>query len=289
MIRVGVVGLGRMGSPIATNLAAAGFEVAVWNRSRPKTEALAELARVTAFATPREVAEVSDVVISMLSDDEASSEVHLEENGILTAASAPRFVVPMGTHSPTHIRELADRSATAVVVDAPVSGSTSAAQNAQLLIMAGASDEAIEPLRPVFDAIGRATVCLGAVGAGATMKLVVNMLIHGLNQTVSEALLLAESSGIAVRDAYNIIEDSAAAAPMLGYRKENYLDEAASPVSFALSLARKDVALAIALASEAKVDLPQTHLNLAELERAEAAGFGERDMAAVLNYLRGKS
>ncbi len=289
MTRVGVVGLGRMGSPIASNLAAAGFEVAVWNRSFAKAEALAESAGVAVFGTPRELAEASDVVISMLSDDAASAAVHRGPDAVFAAVPSPQYVVVMGTHSPRHIRELAAESPVAIVIDAPVSGSTQAAQDAQLLIMAGATEDSIETLGPVFAAIGRKTVCLGWVGAGATMKLVVNMLIHGLNQSVSEALLLAERSGIAIEDSYGVIEDSAAAAPMLGYRKANYLNEEATPVSFALSLARKDVALALELATEAEVDLPQATGNLAWLEAAEKAGFGDRDMAAVLNYLRGTS
>ncbi len=120
------------------------------------------------------------------------------------------------------------------------------------------------------------------------MKLVVNMLIHGLNQTVAEALFLAESAGIDVDSAFHVIENSAAAAPMLGYRKQNYLDERGTPVSFALSLAKKDVGLAIELARNHGIALPQTALNLAELVNAERAGFGDRDMAAIITYLRGE-
>ena len=119
------------------------------------------------------------------------------------------------------------------------------------------------------------------------MKLAINMLIHGLNQTLAESLTLAEAAGIPPADAYRAIEGSAAAAPMLGYRKPNYLDEVATPVSFALSLARKDVALALDLAAELDVPMPQTQLNLDQLKAAEAAGFGERDMASIVNYLRG--
>jgi len=119
------------------------------------------------------------------------------------------------------------------------------------------------------------------------MKLAVNLLIHGLNQTLAEALTLAEGAGIPPADAYRAMEQSAAAAPMLEYRKPQYLDEAASPVSFALSLARKDVALALDLATELGTPMPQTRVNLQQLQDAETAGFGERDMASMVGYLRG--
>lgn len=155
------------------------------------------------------------------------------------------------------------------------------------MIMAGATDEAIASVRPVLAALSRETICLGTTGAGATMKLAVNMLIHGLNQTLAESLTLAEAAGIPPADAYWAIEGSAAAAPMVEYRKPNYLNERTTRVSFALSLARKDVALAMELAAELGVAMPETQLNLNQLESAEAAGFGQRDMASIINYLRG--
>lgn len=289
MTRVGFVGIGRMGSPMAANLSAAGFDVLLWNRSSAKAHDLASSIGATVRDTPRELAESCDIVITMLSDDAASREVFLQPEGLFAATTGAHHIVSMGTHSPEHIRELAGKSAGALLIDAPVSGSVAAATAAQLLIMAGATESAIDPVQRVLDAMGREIVCLGSIGAGATMKIVVNMLIHGLNQTVAEALVLAESSGIDVTVAFRTIENSAAAAPMLGYRKDNYLDEASTPVSFALSLARKDVELAMDMAAGVGLELPQTERTLAELRAAEAEGLGDRDMAAVLNYLRDRS
>jgi 3-hydroxyisobutyrate dehydrogenase-like beta-hydroxyacid dehydrogenase len=173
-----------------------------------------------------------------------------------------------------------------VVIDAPVSGAVAAARDAQLLIMAGADEARILPVRPMLTAVARKIICFGSTGAGATMKLVINLLIHGLNQTVSEALNLAEAAGIVAPDAYRAIEQSAAAAPMLGYRKQQYLDEDA-PVLFALSLAHKDVSLALDLADEVGLAMPQAQLNRDQLRDAEAHGFAECDMAAMFHYLRG--
>jgi 3-hydroxyisobutyrate dehydrogenase-like beta-hydroxyacid dehydrogenase len=288
MTRVGFAGLGRMGAPMVTNVAAAGFEVVLWNRSSAKAHELAATIGATVCDTPRELAEHCDVVVTMLSDDAASREVFLQPEGLFGATTGAHYIVSMGTHSPEHIRELAGKSSGALLIDAPVSGSVAAAAAAQLLIMAGTTESAIEPVQPVLDVMGRETVCLGSIGAGATMKIVVNMLIHGLNQTVAEALLLAEASGIDVAVAFRTIENSAAAAPMLGYRKDIYLDEASTPVSFALSLARKDVELAMDMAAGVGLTLPQTEKTLGELQGAEAEGFGDRDMGAILNYLRGQ-
>ncbi|MFT7474511.1 MAG: 3-hydroxyisobutyrate dehydrogenase-like beta-hydroxyacid dehydrogenase [Verrucomicrobiales bacterium] len=289
MTKVGVVGLGRMGGPMSTNLASSGFEVLLWNRSIDKANTLAEASGANVCQTPRELAESSDVVITMLSDDAASNAVHHGAEGLFASSAGATYILEMGTHSPSHILELAKNSPHATVIDAPVSGSVAAAAGAQLLIMAGGTEADIDPVRGVLDAVGRQTICLGSVGSGSRMKLVVNMLIHGLNQTVAEALVLAEASGIDIADAYRTLENSAAAAPMLGYRKENYLDEASTPVSFALSLARKDVELALGMAKDAGLTLSQTEMTLSELRGAEADGLGERDMAAIITYLRGKS
>jgi 3-hydroxyisobutyrate dehydrogenase len=287
MTSVGFAGLGRMGSLMASNLAGAGFPLAVWNRSRGTAEQLAGATNAVVSTTPRELAECSDVVITMLADDQASYQVHHGDDGLLAAERGAHHLIEMGTLSPRHVRQLAADAGDRTVIDAPVSGSTGAARDATLLIMVGATDETIAPVLPVLAAMSRQIVVLGSTGAGATMKLAINMLIHGLNQTLAESLTLAEAAGIPPADAYRAIEASAAAAPMVEYRKPNYLNEGTTPVSFALSLARKDVALAMDLAAELGVAMPQTELNLNQLQSAEAAGFGQRDMASIIDYLRG--
>lgn len=287
MTRVGFAGLGRMGAPMASNLAHAGFPLSVWNRSVGKAEELADAVDAEVCQTPRDLAEGSDVVVTMLADDRASVEVHLGQDGLLGASGGAPYVVEMGTHSPEHVLQMAAAAGDRIVIDAPVSGSIGAARDAQLMVMVGADEASIDPIRPVLAAMSREIICFGHTGAGATMKLAINLLIHGLNQTLAESLTLAEGAGIDPADAYRAIEQSAAAAPMLEYRKPQYLDEAASPVSFALSLARKDVALALEMAADLEIPMPQTQVNLDQLDAAEAAGFGDRDMASIINYLRG--
>jgi 3-hydroxyisobutyrate dehydrogenase-like beta-hydroxyacid dehydrogenase len=283
---VGFAGLGRMGAPMAANLAGAGLPLAVWNRSTDRCERLAHETGALVCTTPRELAERCDVVVAMLADDRASEQVHLADDGLFASTGGAVHMIEMGTLSPGHVHMLAERAGDRVVVDAPVSGSVDAARDAQLLVMVGADLATIEPVRPVLDAMARTVLCLGSLGRGATMKLAINMLIHGLNQTLAESLTLAEAAGIEPERAYRAIEESAAAAPMIRYRKQLYLDEPAHPVSFALALARKDVALAMELASEFGVSMPQTQLNLDQLRAAEAAGFGERDMASMVDYVR---
>lgn len=285
-MRVGVAGLGRMGAPMARNLVRAGHEVSLWNRSAERAGKLAAETGARIAATPAELADHADVVVTMLADDASSEAVHFGADGLFAGTGARTFL-EMGTMSPAHIGTLAARAPDgARIVDAPVSGSTAAATEATLLIMAGCTEDEGRPLAPILDAMGRRTIFLGAIGAGAVMKLAVNSLIHGLNQTLSEALTLAEAAGIDTEAAFDVIEASAAAAPMIKYRRPLYLDEASHEVTFALSLARKDMEVTAALADRLGVSLPQGQVTLAELRAAEVAGFGERDMAAMLAFMR---
>jgi 3-hydroxyisobutyrate dehydrogenase len=286
MTRVGFAGLGRMGAHMAANLAEAGFDTYVWNRSAGKAARLSHEIGAIPCPSPKELAESTDVVMTMLSDDNASERVHCGTDGLFAARRGAEHFIEMGTHSPRLIRDLVERASGRGVVDAPVSGSVDAARDASLLIMAGTTRAGATPFASALEAMSRRVVYLGSVGSGAAMKLAVNLLIHSLNQSVAESLVLAEAAGIDVRDAYEVLENSAAAAPMLTYRKQQYLDEDSAPISFALGLARKDVALALDLAEEEGVQLPQARVNLLQLSAAESGGFSERDMAAMFAFVK---
>lgn len=191
--------------------------------------------------------------------------------------------------SPDHIQRLVQGVPKgACVIDAPVSGATQAAADAKLVIMAGCTPEEARPLGPLFDVIGKETLCLGHAGDGAVMKLAVNSLIHGINQTLAEAMTLAEAAGIDPEAAFNVIEASAACAPMLKYRRPLYLDEAAHEVTFTVALARKDMEATADLARKCGTDMPQGLSTLEILRQAETEGYAARDMASILTYMREK-
>lgn len=287
-MRVGVAGLGRMGAPMAANLADAGHTLTLWNRSAEKAAGLAGEIGAGIAATPRELAEGAQAVVTMLADDTASDAVHRGPDGLF-AAGGPRILLEMGTMSPAHIRALSAAAPEGVtVIDAPVSGATKAAEQAQLMIMVGADADTAAPVMSLFEAMGRRTILLGSVGAGSVMKLAVNALIHGMNQTLAEALTLAEAAGIAPDLAFDAVEASAAAAPMFGYRRPQYLDETNNPVTFTVDLAVKDMEVTARLAEGLGVPVPQALCTLGELKAARDAGFGARDMASMLQFEREK-
>ncbi|MHA7874242.1 NAD(P)-dependent oxidoreductase [Roseivivax sp.] len=286
-MRVGFTGLGRMGVCMARNIAAVGHDVTLWNRTIDKARALAAELGCEVAETPAELAASVDVVVTMLADDPSSEAVHFGEDGLFSAQNGARVFVEMGTMSPDHIAALTAQAPEGVkIIDAPVSGATQAAADGTLMIMAGCTEADAQPLAPLFDAMGAQTICLGRQGAGSVMKLAVNSLIHGINQTLAEAMTLAEASGIASEDAFDVIEASAACAPMLKYRRPLYLNEAAHDVTFTVALAEKDMAVTAALAERLGVAMPQARVTHERLSEARASGFGDRDMAAMLNFMR---
>ena len=284
-MRVGFVGLGRMGEPMARNLAVAGHDLTLWNRSPAKAEALSTELDCAVAETPKALSNASDIVMTMLADDAASEAVHGGKDGLF--AGSAKACIEMGTMSPRHIASLVDRAPVGTkIIDAPVSGATQAAAAAQLMIMAGCTREDAEMLMPLFDAIGKQTLFLGKPGSGAVMKLAVNSLIHGLNQTLAEAMALAGAAGIDAEAAFDVIEASAACAPMLKYRRPLYLEEAAHDVTFTVALARKDMEVTADLARTLGTAMPQGLTTLTKLQQAEAAGYAERDMASILAFMR---
>ncbi|AXI45842.1 NAD(P)-dependent oxidoreductase [Sulfitobacter sp. SK012] len=284
-MRVGFAGLGRMGAHMARNLARAGHDVTLWNRSREKAQSLATELDCATAGSPRGLSNAAEVIVTMLADDPSSKDVHSGAEGLF--AGSARTYVEMGTMSPDHIAWLAERAPVgARVIDAPVSGATQAAADAQLLIMAGCTPAEAAPLNLLFEAMGKETRCLGQTGSGAVMKLAVNSLIHGINQTLAEAMTLAEAAGIAPVAAFDVIEASAACAPMLKYRRPLYLDQAAHDVTFTVALARKDMEAIADLARKLGTDMPQGLSTLEILRKAESEGYAARDMASILNYMR---
>lgn len=288
MTAVAFLGLGRMGLPMAVNLVRAGHDVTVWNRTQAKAEAFAAEHGATVAATPREAVTGSAYVITMLADDAALLEAHRGPDGILAGLTPGAVAIDMSTVSPQTIVELAAevRAAGGELVDAPVSGSVAAATAASLTIMAAGDAAAVERAGSVLANLGDPIVSMGASGRGSVMKLCVNAIVHSLNGAVSEALVLAERSGIDREQAYQVFMNSAVAAPFVHYRQSAFERPGEVPVAFRLELAAKDLMLALEAAERAGAELPQTARNLDVLQDAVRAGYGNLDESGVAEFLR---
>ena len=287
-IRVGFIGLGRMGYPMASNIAGAGFPLTVWNRTVSKAESLATETGAAVARSAADLARSVDVLITMVADGRVLTDLYTGAGAICGSLPAGTACVDMSTVSPVESHQVAEavEAAGGRFVDAPVSGSTALATAGTLTIMAGGRDADVDAIRPVLEAMGSRIFHMGPTGSGATIKLAVNSIVYGLGQAVAEALVLAEASGIGRETAYEVFANSAIAAPFVHYRQEAFLNPSEVPVAFRMVLAKKDLDLALDLAGSVGASMPQAVLNRSELVDAIAAGFGDHDMSAVAEYLR---
>jgi 3-hydroxyisobutyrate dehydrogenase-like beta-hydroxyacid dehydrogenase len=273
-----------MGSRIAANLAKAGHNVAVWNRTRSVSEQwVEENGGVVAPSLP-DLARASEFVITMLADGEALESVY--ESGGLIDGMGDTIGIDMGTSGPESFGRVRARveEAGGAIVDAPVSGSTAAAEAASLLIMVG-SDDHYDKVEPVLEAVGKPEH-VGPTGSAAVLKLAVNSVLYGLSQAVAEAVALAERSGVKPETTMDILSKGAAGAPMLTYRREQYLHPDTAPITFTVDLARKDLTLALEQARRTGAPTGQLERTMELLEHLIDQGHGSQDMGYVVEAAR---
>jgi 3-hydroxyisobutyrate dehydrogenase-like beta-hydroxyacid dehydrogenase len=283
---VAVLGTGRMGGAMVGTLRRAGFDVVAWNRDTAKSDAVATGTGARAAATLSEAVAAADVVLTSLADDAAVRDVYADARGGLRRDAV---VLEMSTIAPSTVRSVAPwvTAAGAAFLDAPVSGSVSTVESGQLLIMVGGDAADLDRARPVLEALAAKILHVGELGAGATMKLAVNAIVHGLNASLAESLVLAERSGVDRSTAYEVFASGAVAAPFVLYKRAAYERPDETPVAFSLELVAKDLDLILGLAAEVGAPMRQAETNRAEVGAAIEAGYAQADLSAIARYLRG--
>jgi 3-hydroxyisobutyrate dehydrogenase-like beta-hydroxyacid dehydrogenase len=285
---VAVVGTGRMGGAMVGTLRRAGFDVLAFNRTAAKAEAVAAATGARVAGSAAEAAAGAGVVITSLSDDTVK-DAYGGPQGVAAGLRPGTVVLESTTVDPRTVRALRplveERGAS--LLDTPVSGSVMLVERGELTVMVGGDAAALERARPVLDALAAKVIHVGELGAGATMKLVVNTVVHGLNLAVSESLVLAEKAGVARTAAYEVLASSAIAAPFVHYKRAAFERPAETPVAFSLDLSAKDLDLALGLAERAGARLEQAATNRRVVRAAIAAGMGDADLSALAVYLRG--
>jgi len=264
----------------------AGFEVVAWNRDRGKCHAVAHTSGAEVAEGAAEAASAADVAITSLADDAAVEAVYADA---VEGFHAGQVVLEMSTIAPETVRKVARsvQGSGATMLDAPVSGSVPVVERGELLIMVGGDPDALDRARPVLEALSSTIIHVGELGTGATMKLAVNALVHGLAVALSESLVLAERAGVERTTAYEVFASGAAAAPFVLYKRAAFERPDETPVAFSLDLVAKDLDLILALAERVGAPMPQADTNREEVGAALAAGLGESDMSALAGYLRG--
>lgn len=285
---VALVGAGRMGAAMAARLAGAGYEVTLFNRTRTRAEEVAGQTGARVAGTPAEAAGAAGTVLVSLADDDAVSAVYHGEHGLAAGLRPGAVVLEMSTIAPGTVRALEPlvTGGGASLLDAPVSGSVPLVQQGELTVLVGGDSDALDRARPALSSFSRRVFHLGALGAGATVKLAVNSIVHALNQAVAEALVLAERAGVDRSAAYQVFASGAAGAPFVQYKQDAFLHPESAPVAFALDLVAKDLELITALAAQVDARMDLNAAGRALVEEALAAGYGDRDMSALADLLR---
>ncbi|MFN2545616.1 MAG: NAD(P)-dependent oxidoreductase [Actinomycetota bacterium] len=281
--RVTFCGLGVMGLPMATRLLDAGLDVTVWNRSKGRAEPLADRgARVA--ATPREAADGADIAVTMLSDEAAVRDVVLGPDGLAEGLSPSALLVEMSTIGPEAVGELRSGVPAEVgMLDAPVLGSVPQAKAGELKMFVGGDEDSYSHARPILEAMGTPRH-VGALGAGASLKLVVNSTLGAVMVAVGEALGLARALGVDEQVALDVLSGSYVGGVVKS--KRHIIEGAAGDTHFRAALAAKDLRLVTEAAERAGVPLPAAKANRLAYEEAVDAGLGDADYGAVIVFLR---
>ena len=278
-----------MGGGMARRLLAAGFPLAVWNRTPERTNPLAEAGAVPAI-TPRDAAAGADVILSMVADDEASRAVWTGTDGALDAAKRGALLIESSTLSPSWVEELATRASQqgCQFLEAPVTGSRTHAAEGQLLFLAGGDADALERARPVLTALGRAVVHLGQVGSGARMKLINNFVCGVQAAALAEAITLIERSGLALDAALGVLLNGAPGSPLVNAVAPRMASRDYT-VAFMLALMRKDLTYAMAEGESRGVPLSMAAAARDLFDAAVQRGWGQLDFSAVIETVRAAS
>jgi 3-hydroxyisobutyrate dehydrogenase len=281
-MRVGFLGLGRMGAPMARNIAKTGHQLIVFNRTTEKIDAFtADGARPA--SSPAELARESEIVALCVALPSDVRDVLERPDGILAGLKRDQVVVDFSTIDPGTSRAMAARcrDVGAEYLDAPVSGGVSGAEEGSLTVMVGGRAEALAAARPVLEAVGKNVQHVGPSGAGSTIKLINQMLV-GINLCgVVEALVLGTRAGLDPAHLYDIIRTSSGSSYTLNGVAPRVLEGNFEP-GFSLDLLFKDVDLAAGIAREVKLPLLMVNQALQVIQTARAQGLGDRDTSAAL-------
>jgi 3-hydroxyisobutyrate dehydrogenase-like beta-hydroxyacid dehydrogenase len=286
-MRVAFLGLGIMGSRMAANLAGAGFELTVWNRTEAKAKAFcAEHPGAERAATPAQAAADSEVVVTMVVDGEQVEQVLLGEHGAATAARTGTLCIDCSTIGPMAARSIGEAlSARGIeLVDAPVTGSSPRAQDGTLTIMAGGSDQAFARAKPVLEAMGRLIVHAGPLGHGQIVKVINNAVAATNAAVVGEALLLGARAGVDLDALTEVMGAGSGASAMLELKAQAMREHDYSPL-FKLEHMLKDVRLCLEEGQAAGAPFQFAALTREILTAAMGRGHGEDDFAALIEVL----
>lgn len=277
-----------MGSRMAMNLHKADFSLRVWNRDRAKSKTFSDQL-IEVAESPAAAARGADFVVSIVADDVATREVMLGPSGILGAVSAGTIIIDSSTNTPAMAREAAKAAAGrgAIYLDAPVTGSLAQAQGRELVFMVGGDEAAFRKAQPLFTAMGRIASRMGGTGAGATVKLINNMVSATLTAAVAEAVQVAEAAGVDTEAATAILSEGRAGSRLVKTKMPKMFKRDSTP-QFQLELMDKDVRYFLQLAAELDRPAPLASQVRSLYQASRRAGLGKLDQCAIFLQAAGE-
>ena len=288
MSTVAFIGLGAMGSRMATNLHAAGHKLRVYNRDKAKAKPFADKG-IEVCDSPAAAAKGAEFVCSIVSDDVATREVMLGASGVLSTAAAGTIILDSSTNTPAMAKEVARAAAAKGIayLDAPVSGSMAQAQAKELVILVGGDKAAFDKAQPVLTAMGRMVRRIGDSGAGATLKLINNMLGATLTAAIGEAAMAAEAAGLDRDATMEVLAEGAAGSRLMKTKLPKIFKRDFTP-QFQLELMDKDLRYFLQLAQDLDRPAPIASLVRSQFQAAKRAQLGKLDTAAIFLQASGE-
>jgi 3-hydroxyisobutyrate dehydrogenase-like beta-hydroxyacid dehydrogenase len=286
MARLGFLGLGIMGYPMARHLLAAGHEVALWSHTAAKAEQLAREGNGVACATPKEVAERAEAIFLCVGDTAMSEQVTLGPSGILEGIQPDAAVADCSTVAPAYARRAwqAFRQKGAHFLDAPVTGSKPGAENATLTFMVGGDQAVYEKLKPYMEIMGKRFYYCGGPGMGLHAKLSQNLILSNMLQAFNEGMVLAAKAGVDPELMLDILDNSAAKSGIASF-KAPFVFRRDFSTNFSVRWMHKDIGLMLETAAEMQVPLPLTALTQQLFRAAMAEGFADEDICSTIKVL----
>jgi len=278
--KIGWIGLGRMGTPMSTQLIKAGYQVTVYNRTKPTEEALKSIG-ATAVSSPRQLIQQSDVIILMVSDDPAITDLFLADEGLLSIKTTGKIIINMSTVSPAISKTMAFLCGQQGnhYLDAPVSGSVNQAEDGQLVIMVGGDETIFEKVKPIFEHLGKLAILMGGPGKGNSAKLAVNTLLGIYAQGLAEAVVFARQNEIRTEDLITLINNSALGSAFIKIKGEAIIQN-----KYEAAFALKHIAKDLLLAKDKGLATPMGKTAIKTFHKAEPA-FGEEDIIAIIKQI----
>jgi len=280
--KIGFIGLGIMGKPMAKNLLKAGYELIVFNRTREKAEELAAGgARVA--SSPAQVASNSEVIITVVSNHQALEDVILGKEGVLSTIKQGTILIDSSTVAPSTTRRFAQLIAAkgAIMLDAPLTGSKLAAEAGTIVFNVGGDRAAYEACQDIFAAMGRKSIYIGESGQGAQAKLCNQLIVACMLEAISEGLVMAVRGGIDPDVMIEVLSSSAARSGILEMKAQSILKRDFDP-HFSLKLMHKDLSLVLESATELNVPVLEAAVVREIFGAALAQGKGEMDFSAII-------